>query len=304
MRAQFILSEVGIGLRRNLSMTVSVVLVTMVSLFFVGAGLLFQAQVSTMKDYWYDRVQVSVFLCGAESDAPSCAGGEVTQAQRDQVVADLTSPQLQPYVEEFFYESKQEAYERFVDQFEDSALVDNVTPEQMPESYRIRLVDPEQYEVVSAVFRDRPGVEEVQDQRQLLDRFFSALNWATLLAALLAGLMLLSAVLLVATTIRLAAFSRRRETGIMRLVGASDFYIQLPFILEGAVAGLVGGVFATGGLIALKAFLIDKSLRPAFRFTSFIGWDTVWQMVPVLVLVGILLASSASFVTLRRHLRV
>jgi len=150
----------------------------------------------------------------------------------------------------------------------------------------------------------QPGVLQVTDDSAVLKKFFRLLHGLQVAAYVAAGILLVATVLLIYNAIRVAAFSRRRETGIMRLVGASDFYIQLPFILEGAVAGLVGGVFATGAVVALKALLIDRSLRPAFRFTSFIGWDAVWQMVPVLLLVGVALAAVASFLTLRRHLRV
>ena len=97
-RLEFIFSEILIGLRRNVLMALSLVLVTTVSLVLVGGGILTQRQVETMKDYWYDRVQVSIFLCGNDSDTPSCADGEVSQAQKDQILADLKSPQLTPYV--------------------------------------------------------------------------------------------------------------------------------------------------------------------------------------------------------------
>ncbi|HEY6793882.1 MAG TPA: permease-like cell division protein FtsX, partial [Kineosporiaceae bacterium] len=139
MRFQFILSEIKIGLRRNVTMTVSVVLVTAVSLLLLGVGVLAQKQVSAMKDYWYDRVQVSIFLCGKDSQKASCAGGAVTQAQKDSIQTDLHSPQLAPYVAEIYYESKQDAFTRFKQQYKDSVLSDNVTADQMPESFRVKL---------------------------------------------------------------------------------------------------------------------------------------------------------------------
>src|SRR5687768_10266915 len=125
MRLQFILDEIIIGLRRNVVMAVSVVLVTVVSLFLLGLGFLAQKQVDTMKDYWYDKVQVSIFLCNAEDDSPSCADGAVTKAQKDQIKANLASPQLAGYVKTVYYESKQEAYNRFKKQFKDSPLSTN-----------------------------------------------------------------------------------------------------------------------------------------------------------------------------------
>jgi len=101
-----------------------------------------------------------------------------------------------------------------------------------------------------------------------------------------------------------AAFSRRRETGIMRLVGASNFYIQLPFLLEAALAATVGALVAIGLLAMLKAVLVDGVLTPSFQFTNFVGWD-VWGQVSIVVFItGVTLASVAALVTLRRYLRV
>jgi len=147
-------------------------------------------------------------------------------------------------------------------------------------------------------------VDSVQDQKKLLDNFFRVLNRLKDIALVGAGVQLLAAVLLISNTIRVAAFSRRRETGIMRLVGASNLYIQLPFLLEGARAGLVGGVLACGLLAALKYVLVDRALRPTIKFTNFIGWDAVYSTIPLLLVTGVVLSSLSSFITLRRHLRV
>lgn len=305
MRFQFILSEIGIGLRRNLSMTISVVLVTTVSLLLLGVGILAQKQVDSMKNYWYDRVQVSIFLCGKDSDAPSCADGEVTQAQTDAIRAELGAPTLAPYIEQVFFESKDEAFARFTEQFKGSVLADNVTADQMPESFRVKLKDPEQFAIVSDAFRDRQGVERVQDQNQLLDRLFALLNglkWGTWFVA---GLTLLCTVLLVATTIRLTAFTRRRETGIMRLVGASNLVIQLPFVLEGMIAAFVGAVLASGILMAFTHFAIQGWLKDSLRFIdNYVDVGDALAVVPLLFAIGLLVAGVSSFLSLRRYLKV
>jgi cell division transport system permease protein len=302
MRASFVLSEIGIGLRRNLTMTVAVVVTVAISLALFGAGLLIREQVSTMKDYWYDKVEVSVYLCGEGSNSVNCNGTAVTDEQRQQLQSDL---QATPLVEKVYYESKQDAYKRFKEQFKDSPdLVQNVTPDALPESFRVKLKDPTQFEVVASAFRDRPGVDEVQDQKALLENFFKLLNTLQLFALIVAGVQIFAAILLISNTIRVAAFSRRRETGIMRLVGASNLYIQLPFLLEGVLAGLVGAAIASGALVALKSVLIDGQLKPTFEFTAFVGWDDVLSILPVLFATGALLAGLSSFVTLRRHLRV
>jgi cell division transport system permease protein len=304
MRLQFVLSEIAIGLRRNLTMTISVILVTLVSLFLFGLGILSQKQVSTMKDYWYDRVQVSIFLCGKDSDTASCSAGEVSQAQKDQILTDLKSPQLAPYIERVFFESKQQAYDRFKQQFKDSVLSDNVTVNQMPESYRVRLKNPQQYPVVSQVFAARPGVESVEDQRKVLDQLFSLLNRLTFYSWVLALITLACSMLLVATTIRLTAFTRRRETGIMRLVGASNLFIQLPFILESVIAATVGAVLASGALVAVTHFEIQGRLSHTLKIFNYVGVSDALSVVPWMILVGVLIAGVSSFVTLLRYLKV
>jgi cell division transport system permease protein len=299
MRASFVLSEIGIGLRRNLTMTIAVVVTVAISLALFGAGLLIREQVSTMKDYWYDKVEVSVYLCGEASNSANCNGAPVSDEQRTQLQNDL---QATPLVEKVYYESKQDAFQ---EQFKDSPdLVQNVTPDALPESFRVKLKDPTQFEVVASAFRDRPGVDEVQDQKALLENFFKLLNTLQLFALIIAGVQIFAAILLISNTIRVAAFSRRRETGIMRLVGASNLYIQLPFLLEGVLAGLVGAGFASGAIVALKAILIDRLLKPNFPITAYVGWDAVLAVIPLLFLTGMALSGLASFFTLRRHLRV
>jgi len=296
MRATFVTSEVGAGLRRNLTMTFAVIITVAVSLALFGVSLLVRAQVTTMQDFWYDKVEVSIFLCSRSSDAASCASGAVTDAQRDQIRADLES--LRPLVEEVYYESKTEAFERFQEQFANSPIVENVTEEALPESFRVKLSDPTQYDVVASAFAGRPGIEQVNDQRKILDQFFRLLNGLQAIALLIA------IVMLIVNTMRVAAFSRRRETGIMRLVGASNFYIQLPFLLEAAVAAALGAGLAIVGLVAVKVFVIDGVLAPSFQFTAFVGWDAVLAIAPILLLVGVALASLAAFFTLRKYLRV
>ena len=302
MRASFVLSEIGIGLRRNLTMTIAVIVTTAISLALFGAGLLIREQVSTMKDYWYDKVEVSLYLCGDGSTSANCNGTSVTPDQRTQIQQEL---QETPLVDKVFYESQQDAYKRFSEQFKDSPdLVQNVTADALPESFRVKLKDPTQFEVVASEFRDRPGVDEVQDQKALLENFFKLLNTLQLFALIVAGVQVFAAVLLISNTIRVAAFSRRRETGIMRLVGASNLYIQLPFLLEGVLAGLVGAILASGGVVALKAILIDRLLKPNFPITAYVGWDAVIAVIPIIILTGVALSGLASFLTLRRHLRV
>ena len=156
--------------------------------------------------------------------------------------------------------------------------------------------------MVSA-FSGRPGVDVVQDQRTILEKFFKLLN-VLRNGALLVGLFsVITAGLLISNTLRIAAFNRRRETGVMKLVGASSWSIQLPFLLEGIISALIGWVFATGLLAGLKS-VVDSRVAPLLTFTNFFGWNEVWVASAWLLLAGLGVSTIASLVTLRRYLKV
>jgi cell division transport system permease protein len=300
MRARFLLSEVGIGLRRNMTMTFAVIVTTAISLSLLGIGLLSNAQVGAMKDYWYDKIEVSIFLCGSLSESPSCSSGIISSGQRLQIQQDL---ETMPAVQSVFYESQDQAFKHFQERFKDSAIAANVTADQLPESFRVKLKDPTQFAVIVSAFSGRPGVDVVQDQRTILDKFFKLLGVLRNGALLVGFASVLTAALLISNTLRIAAFNRRRETGVMKLVGASSWSIQLPFLLEGIISAIVGWALATGLLAALKS-VIDSKVAPLLSFTKFFGWGEVWSSSAYLLLTGLLVSTTASVVTLRRYLKV
>ena len=305
MRPQFVLSEIGVGLRRNLTMTFAVIVSVALSLALFGGSLLMSDQVSTMKGYWYDKVNVSIFLCNkhdAEQDV-HCAKGAVTEDQKKQILSDL---QKMPIVEKVSYESQDQAYKHYKEQFGNSPLAGSLTPDQMQESYRIKLKDPQKYQVVATAFNGRDGVQSVQDQKGILDNLFQLLNLMNRGALGVMALMLFVALLLIVNTVRVSAFSRRRETGIMRLVGASGFYIQAPFIAEAAVAGLIGGGLACVFLVVGRYFTIDHGMDLSHKLTliNFVGWDSVLTKLPLILATSGLMPSLAAFFALRKYLKV
>lgn len=305
MRLRFIFSEIGIGLRRNLSMTISVILVTFVSLTFVGVAALLQTQIGKMKDDWYGKVEVAAYLCPSHSTAPTCAAGEVTPDQMAKIKAALEQPEVAPYIQQpIYFESKQDAYASFEKRFAGDFMASLATVDDMQASYRIKLADPTKYQVVADVLSGVQGVEQVQDQRQLFDRMFLIMDRATLLSGGLAAVMLLAAILLITTTIRLSALSRRRETGIMRLVGASNLFIELPFMLEGAIAATIGAALAVGALWAGVKYLVVDWLGSSVQWIPYVTTADLTRLAPVLVVIGILLAAVSSLVTLNRYTRV
>lgn len=304
MRLGFILGEVWAGLKSNVSMVVSIILVTFISLTFVGVAALLQLQIGQMKNYWYDRAQVAIYLCTDFSPSTSCPLGEATSAQKNAVSTQLSSNVLAPYIDSFYFESHEEAYQKFLEEFSDSAVSSFITADQLNEAYWVNLVDPEQSALITETFSGLAGVEEVRDQRGYLDQIFAFLNVGSLTAAGIAGVMLISATLLISTTIKLSAFSRRREIGIMRLVGSSNFSIQLPFVLEGIAAALAGSLIAVGAMFAITEYLVADFLAARLPFTSFVGFTEALLVTPYLVGGGVILAALASGAAIRRYLKI
>ena len=301
MRSSFVAKEVGIGLRRNMTMTFAVVVTMAISLSLLGMGLLANSQVRAMKDYWYDKIEVSIFLCGSLSESASCSSGVVSDAQRLAIQDDIKAL---PVVDKVYYETQNEAYKRFQERFKGSAIAQNVTADQLPESFRIKLSNPEEFTTVVNKFLSRPGIEAVRDQRATLSKLFNVLGGLQALALGFAAAMLVVTSLLVGNTIRVTAYARRREIGIMRLVGASKMALRLPFLLEAIFGALFGGIIATGVLSFVKGYLIDKVIATSFTFTSFFGWDAVINASFICIAAGTLLAFVTAWFGIARHLKV
>ena len=300
MRISFIGREVGQGLRRNFTMTLALIISVAVSLALFGSALLMKAQVERMKGYWYDKIEVSIYMCGENSRAVTCDGA-VTDVQRQDIKSTLES--LAPTVQSIYYESSAEAYAHFQEQFKGTAIVSSVSPDALPESFRVKLDDPANFNLVSNALMLKPGVETIVDQRKLLQKFFQVLKGLQTFALGIAIAMLMVTILLVMNTIRLSAFARRKETSIMRSVGASNMSIRLPFILEAVFASIFAAALATGALVAVKQFVIDERLAPNMSYIPFVNWDEVLQIIPMLFGVGIGVTALASAVTLRRYLK-
>jgi cell division transport system permease protein len=250
--------------------------------------------ITEMKQIYYDKVQVSIFLADT-----------VTDQQRQAIATELKgSPEVKSYI----YESKAEAYQRFKEQFsQQPELVQNTPQDALPESYRVELVNPERYQVIAAEFPNgKDGVDQVRDEGDFLNRLFSLLNGARNATIAVAVVQALAALLLISNTIQLAAFNRRNETNIMRLVGASRWYTQLPFILEAAVAGLIGAALAVGGLVVTKLLFVDKTLAGPIKAGIIppVDWGAIATISPIIAGAGVGLAAIAAYVTLRLYVRL
>jgi len=296
------LSETWSGLRRNAGITLAVVMTMWVSLSLFGAGLIAAQQVNLLKDEWYDRIEVTVFLCTAKLQSDNCdPGQDATEEQKDQIRAAI---ERNPEVYEVFYESKEEAYRQFLEVFKDSPIRDSLTLEEMQDSFRVKLVDPQQYQGLVSQLQLMPGVQKIQDLHQILDPVFkwlAALQWGTIGMSVL---LLLAAALQIGTTIRMATFTRGREIGIMRLVGASNFYIMGPFLLESLIAAMVGAICASATLIFGVWFVIMRNAQRTLEAFRWVGWEETTLAVVSIFAVAIVLSIIPTVISARRYLRV
>jgi cell division transport system permease protein len=302
MRAQFVFGEVWVGLRRNLTMTAALIVVVAISLSLLGTGLLFVKQVDHTRTLWQSRLQLSVYLCSGVNPDSNCAkNGPVTDAEKAQIMHTLNSL---PQVVSFTYLSQAQAFQQAKALFANEPVMRSfIEPGDLPASFQVKMKNAQADAVpVADALLGQPGVDSVGDDSAVLTKFYELLNGARNAVIVVAIILIVAAILLVANTIRLSAFNRRRETAIMRLVGASNFYVQLPFLVEGMIAGLFGWLVATALLAAAKVGL--DGLQQYFPFPVQLSTTDLVEVVLVTMLIGLVLCGSTSFLTLRRYLRV
>ncbi|MFI2714396.1 permease-like cell division protein FtsX [Micromonospora sp. NPDC018662] len=291
MRMKYVLSEVLVGLWRNVTMTIAMIITMAVSLFMLGgSGLLYQ-KVGDMKDLYYENVQVSIFL--------------KTDVQEQQRTDLETKLKADPLVKDVTYVNKDEAYKRFQQMYADAPdLVNAVKPDQLPESFRLTLNDPQQYKQIYDQYKAAEGIDTIVDQSKLLDKVFGVLTGIQNGALALAIVMAAAALLLVANTIQVAAYSKRREVAVMKLVGASNWFIQAPFVLEAVVAGLIGSILGLVALIGVKTLAAGSSMAALEGLITPISWSEIFLTFPLMAAVGGLVSAITAWVTLRFYLRV
>ena len=201
-------------------------------------------------------------------------------------------------------ESQAEAYRRFQKIFQNQkALASNVSPDALPASFRVKLKNPEEFTVVAARLNGQPGIDKVVDNRETLKRLFAIIHLFRVGVFAVALVMLLAAAALIGNTVRMAVFARRKEIGIMRLVGATNWRIRLPFLIEGLVESLMGAAAAILGIFLVKALVIDR-LRGQLGFVPLVQTRDILFVVPVLLGVGLVVAIIAGTVGMRRFLDV
>lgn len=303
MQLRYVFSELGQGLRRNLSMHIAVILTLFVSLTLVGLGVLLNQQADRAAQHWGSQLQITVWLCKDKDDNPACTS-EVSDAQKTEIAAVV---QDNPEVSDFHFESKEEAFEKVKDllgaeKFEGPNPA--ATANDMPQSVWITLNNPEEYQGITSAVVGLDGVSGIRDMRDVLKPIYGSINalqWAALVTA---GFLVFAALLLVGNTIRLAAFARRKEIGIMRLVGASTLYIALPFLLEAVVTAAIGVLLAGGALAAFMYFGIEQRAATGLAFMPWIGMPEYLVALASIAILGPLLTLLPTLVLTRKYLKV
>jgi cell division transport system permease protein len=296
MRFKYVLSEVMTGLWRNVTMTIAMIITMAVSLTLLGASLLLYKQVDTMRQVYNEEVEVSMFL--------KTEG--VTDEQKSSIQSALDGDNL---VQSWSFESKDEAYEKFKVLFASAPDLVNLTKtESLPESYRVKLKDTNTFDTFEAKYQtylaEGGPLELIVDQKKLVEKVFTVLGSLQKLALIIAIVQGVAALMLVINTIQVAAYSKRREVAVMKLVGASNWFIQAPFVLEAVAAGLIGAIIAYGTLVLAKIYVFDGALQPLTSVLTPVPWLNVNLMLPILAAAGALVSSVTGWFALRFYIKV
>ncbi len=290
LRLDYFFRETFQGLKRNGLVAFAAVSTAFIALFLLGGALLVGREVGLLIESTEANVEVSVFL-----------RDDIAAAQRQRLHSLLDEMPEVAYVR---FESKSEAYQRFQDIFKNQkALVENVSRDALPASFRVKLQDPQKFEVVRASLTGQAGIAAIKDQRNVLKRLFAVTRVFRVGVVAVAGIMLVSAAALIGNTVRMAVYARRKEIAIMRLVGATNWFIRVPFLIEGMMEGVFGAGIAILGLFVMKVLFIDP-LRGNVGFLPLVGTEDIIFTVPWLLLIGLVVAAIASLIATRRFLEV
>jgi cell division transport system permease protein len=306
VQLRYVFSETGTGLRRNVSMTIALVVTIFVSLTLVGMGLLLNAQAQKAEHYWGSKLEITAYLCNQNSRSPHCVSGEVNDAQKSAIQQVLDT---HPEVASYKLETKQQAYDTWKKVYvskdkTEQEIYATVTANDMRESYRITLKNPNNYQGVESALVGMDGVDSVRDLRDVLNPIYFVINRMKWGAIGIAAFLLAAAVLQVGNTIRLAAFARRKEIGIMRLVGASNLYISLPFLMETLVAALVGVLAATVTISLIMYLVIYNKLRSQSHIVEWVDWHDATFAIGGIAVLGVLITLVPTLVMTRKYLKV
>jgi len=297
VRFGFLVNEVLTGLRRNVTMTVAMILTTAISIGLFGGGLLVVRLADSSKGIYLDRVESQVFLTNdISANDPSCDGDPCKAVRKK--IEDRTD------VKSVRFLNQSDAYDDAIKKF--PQYKDVAGKDAFPASFVVKLDDPEQHEDFDDALRAQPGVLNVLNQKDLIDRLFAVLDGLSAAAFAIALVQAVGAILLIANMVQVAAYTRRTEIGIMRLVGASRWYTQLPFLVEAMLAALIGVIIAIGGLILVRALFLEKALKQFYdaNLIAEVDYkDVLYFSAPLMLFLGLAMSGITAYVTFRLYVR-
>ncbi|ORB91401.1 permease-like cell division protein FtsX [Mycobacterium persicum] len=296
MRFGFLLNEVLTGLRRNVTMTIAMILTTAISIGLFGGGLLVVRLADNSRAIYLDRVETQVFLTDDVSANDPACDSDPCKALREKI-------EKRSDVKAVRFLNRQQAYDdaiRKFPQYKDVAGKDS-----FPASFIVKLENPEQHKDFDTAMQGQPGVLSVLNQKDLIDRLFAVLDGLSNAAFAVALVQAIGAVLLIANMVQVAAYTRRTEIGIMRLVGASRWYTQLPFLVEAMLAATVGVLIAIGGLIVVRALFLENALNQFYQanLIARVDYADILYIAPWLLLLGVAMSGLTAYATLRIYVR-
>lgn len=314
MRTNFILDSVLSGLRRNVTMTIALVLNTAITLAFVGAALLANKEISQFKQDYESRLSVSVFVCSADDSPAKCPPHTVTQngktsttkaASAAQIAALKVRLEADPAVSSVSLVTERQQYDRAKRTL--PSLTKPLQLGEIPASYTVKLKDiGKDYKAFYKRASAFPAVGEIQNQDKVIKALQDVINGFLLFSVLVALVVLIASILLIANTIQVAAQQRRNETSIMRLVGASRWMTELPFLLEAVIAAIVGGVIACGMLFAGKYFVLNNVFKVQVEngVIPNLSSNDVLVACGTGLIGGIVVSGLTAFLTLRLYVKL
>ncbi|MFV8395691.1 ABC transporter permease [Corynebacterium hindlerae] len=299
MRLGIVFREAFQGLGRNLTMTIALIITTAISLALLATGFLVTGMTERTKDIYLDRVEVIV-----QFDEKISAGDKDCSTPECKEVKQKL--ETHEGVESVTFRNRQESYDRFVKLFQDTdpLLVQETSPDALPAALHVRLKDPLENEAIDQV-RDLPQVDGVLDQIDDLRGATDNLNAIRNATFLVAAIQAVAAIFLIANMVQIAAFSRREEMTIMRMVGASRWFTQAPFVLEAVMATFIGACASVAGLLLGKRFVLDKALASIYdaQLIAPVTTNDIWLVAPVVAVIGLLFAVITAQLTLRMYVR-
>jgi cell division transport system permease protein len=296
VRFGFLINEVLTGLRRNVTMTVAMILTTAISIGLFGGGLLVVRLADSSREIYLDRVETQVFLNDdISANDPTC-GGEQCKALRNKIEG-------RQDVKAVRFVNRQNAYDDAIRKFPE--FKDVASKDSFPASFIVKLSNPEEHTEFDAAMNGQAGVIKVLNEKDLIDRLFAVLDGLSNVAFAVAVVQAIAAILLIANMVQVAAYTRRTEISIMRLVGASRWYTQLPFLVEAMLAATVGVVIAIVGLIVVRALFLDKALGQFYQahLIAKVDYADILYISPILLLLGVAMAGLTAYATLRIYVR-